>query len=70
MSNFECIFELGQDESSLLGGVFIIMDIIWGVESGLVFKIFLDQKGNALSAAVLSAADTSAAVRTAVRRSS
>ena len=35
--NFEKIFELEQGDSSSLGGVSAIVDIIWDVESGLVF---------------------------------
>ena len=35
MRNFEQIFQLDQGESSSLGGVSTIMDIIWDVELGL-----------------------------------
>ena len=47
--NFKGIFELAQWESSSLGGVSTIMDILWSAESGLVLKIFPDQKGNVVS---------------------
>ena len=49
MKNFEYIFELAQGESSSLGVISAIMDIIRDVDSGLVLKTFTDHKGKDMS---------------------
>ena len=49
VSNFEQILELVQVESSSLGVVSTIVDIIWCLGSGLILKTFLDHKGNGMS---------------------
>ena len=49
MKNFEQISELAKGDSSELGGVSSIMDIIWDVDSGLVLKTFPDQKWKYMS---------------------
>ena len=48
-NNFELVVELAQVESYSLGGVSTIMDIVWGVDSGLVLKNFPDHKSNLIS---------------------
>ena len=53
MSNFELIFLLAQGESSYLGEVSAIMDIIRGVDSGLVLKNVTDHKDNVMSIKII-----------------
>ena len=47
--NFERFVELARVESSSLGVFSSLMDILWGVDPGLILKTFPNRKGTVMS---------------------